>query len=1115
MKWGVLLIVLIFLTSLVLASEKNEINTKFFEESNFVTNSQEVQGYVVIKGNVTGLNVVERIQKNIYVVNIKNTKNRLIEETQNSEGQVRGYEVLGKIKPQTKIKQEIENKAKIFFYSDVKEKEKEEIAKKYGKIISNDLDVIEIELIGDINHLASEETVYFLESVPVFTTFNNNVRSYMKTSQIWNILNLTGEGISIAEWDEGWVGSHVDIGDKLIIGDSGHSIKPHATHVAGIMMGNGTSNPLYKGQAPNVAQLISWEWPNSAIELNNETNISVSTYSAVVSQNSWGYNPNVNPYFGDYTSFSSYYDSIIYGDKSETDDKISIVFSAGNSGSLGYNSTLGPGGTAKNVITVGSIDYDDMEISFYSSLGPTDDGRIKPDIVAIGCGTYDSNKITSTLPSDSYGGLCGTSMAAPVVSGIVALMHEAYNKTNEVDRIPSTDKAILIHTATDLGNVGPDYTYGWGLVDAKKATKTALNANSYIVEGNISTGELLNYSFNLSHTAEKLKVTLVWSDPPATPFANIELATDLGINLTYADGTGYYGWLLDKDNPSELATKATNMGEVDGRNNVEQVEINTPALGEYNITIQGYYVTDGPQEFSLIFYQDIFENETPQVNFTISSPSDGYVTGILIQNMSVTTYDDVSQIINCSLEINGTTNYSMNVDAFITNTTCHLNHTFKVGENITYKVFAQDYNENWGKSEQRDINFTHIPIIHNTQIIYIFNESNVVNITLNVSDEDSDTLTYGINSSLFTQDVNSFNWTTNYADAGTYSILFNVTDGTEVVNQTVTLVVNDKVRLNANASNITSSVELNIYVNGSLNETELSDVNALNLTDAANNTLVTFNWNFSQENISLELDYVAESGTLIVKGLNLSSQNFTKTVYINKSTSTFNYVCVVDAEVDLISSLSSDCSNANETNIPCPGTTGAYTCAVEGNYFKVAGLNHSALKGLTVTASTPNLNGGGGGGGGDGDDTEEVIEVCKEDWICEGFGKCIDEKKTQRCFDGNNCGTTLQQPLLEKECVVEEIVYQTQEEIEPEPEPIVVAVEEKSKLKQFVESIGMWVSNLKKDKIKKEEIEETVENKESNFKVDNLNINEKGQKILLFSIGILAFLIVIIIILKR
>src|SRR3989338_10350733 len=169
---------------------------------------------------------------------------------------------------------------------------------------------------------------------------------------------------------------------------------------------------------------------------------------------------------------------------------MAIVWAAGNErsansgycGSLGltYNTTI-PMGTAKNVITVGAVD-DDATMSSFSSWGPTDDGRIKPDIVANGV------SVTSSVPTDSYSSSSGTSMATPAVSGSIALLHQYYKSIHNINPDPAIVKALVIHTARDLNNTGPDFTTGWGLVNITKAIEYIANdtRKSLFFMGNIT-----------------------------------------------------------------------------------------------------------------------------------------------------------------------------------------------------------------------------------------------------------------------------------------------------------------------------------------------------------------------------------------------------------------------------------------------------------------------------------------------------------------------------------------------------------------------------------------------------------------------------------------------------
>lgn len=1007
------------------------------------------------------------------------------------------------------------NEVKVFFNEDLSKEEIKELSEEYGIIKYLDINSAVIELNVNVNELAKESNVISIESKKDFVTFNNGTRKSIKINLPQIIFDLTGNGITLAEWDQGLADTtHLDLTGRTNTydtcsnaWDSGScSALSHGTHVAGTMVGNGSITAAYKGQAPK-ANLITWEWPEATSELYSETNTSVAKYSAVISQNSWGY---TSCYNGDYDSLSKTYDRIIYGNKTYVDEKLTIVFSAGNEGSQGYNSTCGPGGTAKNTISVGSIDYDTNTVSSFSSRGPTDDGRIKPDVVAPGCGTYSSHKIKSTEPGNTYSEKCGTSMAAPVVSGLLAVMHEAYINTYGNRLLPSTDKAILIQTATDLGNAGPDFLYGWGLIDAKKAVKHILNGSSYIATGNLSQSQTINYTINITESIDKIRATLVWDDPAIQVYANWQLASDLDVWLTAPNGSAHYSWLLDHNNPSNAATKITTLGNADYRNNVEQVEVDNPIIGEWTVSVRAYFVTNGPQEFSLAYYQ-AFDNSTPTI--TSVSPANNSSNTDLSYTINASIFDTNSEIVNCTFEFNNI-NTSM-IFEINQNTSCYKDYNFNGKGNRTFKIFTKNYYDNEANEEitftilnsEPEVNTTPIsgnitseensilyintssydtnndsltylwllndssiftsenlsysinstqqgfynltlivsdgevntstewnltineqndaPEIHNSIISVTINETDLFNLSINATDANGDALTYFTNFSLLSQTENNFTWQTNLTSSETYSILFNVSDGTNTTSLIISLKVNELTSFNGNDSELSSNINVNIFVNGTLNESQLTEVNNLNITDSNNNTILDFNWNFSKKNVSFEIDYNSFTGTIIVKNLNISSQNLTKIIYINKSSSSFNYVCILDAEVTSINAFSASCTNSNETKLACPGTSGNYQCSEVNGYFKVSGLSNTAVKGITVSSSySPN---GGSGGGSSDDDEIKKDESCKEDWACGTWEKCIENKQVRRCFELNSCGTTNYIPLIEQEC---ELVIQQPKENE-------------------------------------------------------------------------------------
>jgi subtilisin family serine protease len=281
--------------------------------------------------------------------------------------------------------------------------------------------------------------------------------------------------------------------------------------------------------------------------------------------------------------------------------------------------SIGTTAVAKNIIAVGAVTLS-RQIASYSSRGPTRDGRVKPDLVARG-GFCGSDCVFSTLPNNSYGVLSGTSMAAPVVTGTAALLVEQWRRTFGGQNPTSAIlKTLMIATADDLGNPGPDFTYGFGLLNAKAAVDNILadgGQGRRIVTNSVGTGDRIEIPISLS-AAQNLRVVLGWLDPevlifpvdsgdPTDPLAAATLVNDLDLKVVDAGGNDVLPYVLNMTKPDDPATRGVN--HID---NTEEVEISNAPAGVYKIVVTGKSVTaSSPQAFVVVANADLGATALP------------------------------------------------------------------------------------------------------------------------------------------------------------------------------------------------------------------------------------------------------------------------------------------------------------------------------------------------------------------------------------------------------------------------------------------------------------------------------------------------------------------------
>jgi len=445
--------------------------------------------------------------------------------------------------------------------------------------------------------------------------------------------NLNGSNVQVLVYDSGNVdNTHDDLQGRVTWGEvSARGIRSHSTHVAGIIAGNGSINWNLRGMAPSV-EIISYD---TAGNLEDEYDEAIRLYGIDIASNSWGTRveaPNC-ALMGDYNPTAQLLDAIVGGSLGKD---ITIVFSGGNERNdndcgtdpLNWDNNyacVNPPKPAKNIITVGATYSDTDGMTCFSSWGPVDDGRLKPDVVAPGDEANDNpanpcltgNEINSTLPGDTYGEMAGTSMAAPHVSGSVALMLQDYRNTHDnVDPWPSTIKALLIHTAVDLGNPGPDYQFGYGRINVQDAVDMIRDdaaCCNVIIESNISAnGEMDNYTIEVPPGTTELKVTLVWTDVPGTPNDGLkELVNDLDL-IAIGPTACYYPWILNASDPSAPASTGR-----DDINNVEQIVVPNPMPGTWIIRVNGTSVPEPIQNYSLVSSLPMKEEDMTDVEWSI------------------------------------------------------------------------------------------------------------------------------------------------------------------------------------------------------------------------------------------------------------------------------------------------------------------------------------------------------------------------------------------------------------------------------------------------------------------------------------------------------------------
>lgn len=491
--------------------------------------------------------------------------------------------------------------------------------------------------------------------------------------------HYTGAGVGVMVRDDGIVGPHIDFQGRIDNSATTTTAQTHGDGVGGIMAGAGNLDPTKRGMAAG-SDIYVVNFVSNFLDVATTSLINDGTVQ--ITNSSFGEGCN-----GGYTSSSRTVDT-------QTNDNPSLlhVFSAGNSGTsdCGYGAGAGWGNITgghkqgKNVIATANTFFNGSLVDS-SSRGPAADGRIKPDITAHG------QNQQSTAEDNTYQSFGGTSGAAPGIAGVSAQLYEAYADLNS-GAFPESAliKATLLNTANDYGNVGPDFRFGWGMVNGLRAA-TLIEDGRYL-NSTVVQGANNNHSITVPANTSQVRFMVYWSDAPAAAGASPALVNDLDLVVTDPGSATYQPWVLNTiANAAILNLPAIN--GVDRLNNVEQVLINNPAAGTYNINIAGFNVPMGPQKYYVVY-------EIISDGLTLTYPVGG--ERFVPSTQEIIHWDAINATSTTSLEYsvdNGT-----NWTAMATLPPSNINYTWTVPNNVSGQCLIRITNGTL--TDESDANFS-------------------------------------------------------------------------------------------------------------------------------------------------------------------------------------------------------------------------------------------------------------------------------------------------------------------------------------------------------------------------------------------------------------------------
>ncbi|HCX21515.1 MAG: hypothetical protein CMB80_13415 [Flammeovirgaceae bacterium] len=386
---------------------------------------------------------------------------------------------------------------------------------------------------------------------------------------------LLGIGETISVKERQFDPHDIDLVNKKVeTGIDADSESQHATDMATIIAGMGNTSEVNIGVVPG-AMLASSDFNNllpdeESIFINNEITLQNHSYGI-----------GIENYYG--------VEAAAYDQQVFEQPHLIHVFSAGNSGTstptdgtyidLPFANLTGTFKQAKNIITVSAVDTA-LTINELNSRGPAYDGRVKPELTA-------------------YGGR-GTSDAAAIVSGIAALLQNAYKTEYGSHPDAALIKSILISSADDLGPEGIDYYTGYGSVNAYQAMESIMSHQYQSLE--VSKNEIKVISLTIPENVKKLRLALTWTDPPAELNASRALVDDIDSHLSDGSST-FLPWTLSTLASEDALNQAAQRGE-DHLNTIEYFTIDNPDAGSYTLTINATSISSPSQKVHISWYAE-------------------------------------------------------------------------------------------------------------------------------------------------------------------------------------------------------------------------------------------------------------------------------------------------------------------------------------------------------------------------------------------------------------------------------------------------------------------------------------------------------------------------------